>query len=86
MGVQCAGCDVKLTPGTNVAHCGACCRTFGGVSGFDSHRKDGKCLDPNRMRTKAGGPVFRIDKRGYYVGAQEADFDAIFKKKETDSA
>lgn len=30
------------------AHCAAdgCHRTFGGVSGFDRHRRDGRCLDP----------------------------------------
>lgn len=28
------------------AHCGACHRSWGGVSGFDAHRKDGRCLDP----------------------------------------
>jgi hypothetical protein len=33
--------------GLRTAHCGAgCCRTFAGVSHFDAHRKDGKCLDP----------------------------------------
>lgn len=28
------------------AHCGACHRTFGGVTGFDRHRLGGECLDP----------------------------------------
>lgn len=28
------------------AHCGACHRTFGGVTGFDDHRRGGQCLDP----------------------------------------
>lgn len=29
------------------AHCAVCHRTFGGVTGFDAHRKDGACLDPS---------------------------------------
>lgn len=28
------------------AHCGACHRTFGGVTGFDEHRRGGQCSDP----------------------------------------
>ena len=28
------------------AHCGVCHRTWGGVTGFDAHRRDGVCLDP----------------------------------------
>ncbi|MFI2663379.1 FDXHR family putative zinc-binding protein [Micromonospora carbonacea] len=28
------------------AHCSVCHHTFGGVTGFDSHRRDGTCLDP----------------------------------------
>lgn len=40
-------CKVKcgrVTP--SQAHCGVCHRTFGGVTGFDRHRKDGECLTP----------------------------------------
>jgi len=33
-------------PTPTQAHCGACHHTFGGVSGFDRHRRDGRCLDP----------------------------------------
>lgn len=32
--------------GGGTAHCSACHRTFGGVAGFDRHRRDGACLDP----------------------------------------
>jgi hypothetical protein len=28
------------------AHCTTCHRTFGGVWGFDAHRKNGQCVDP----------------------------------------
>lgn len=34
----------KPTPAQ--AHCTVCHRTFGGVSGFDAHRRNGQCLDP----------------------------------------
>jgi hypothetical protein len=31
------------------AHCSACHLTFGGVTGFDAHRKDGACSDPSAL-------------------------------------
>lgn len=34
------------TPTQFQAHCSVCHRTFGGVTGFDDHRKNGECLDP----------------------------------------
>lgn len=44
-GVDC----IRPTP--SQAHCGArkCHQTFGGVRGFDEHRKDGQCLDPANL-------------------------------------
>ena len=33
-------------PTPSQAHCPTCHETFGGVTGFDTHRKDGVCLDP----------------------------------------
>lgn len=34
-------------PSPAQAHCkSGCHRTFGGVGGFDRHRRDGQCLDP----------------------------------------
>jgi len=32
--------------GMQTSHCARCHQTFGGVGGFDRHRKDGKCLVP----------------------------------------
>lgn len=32
-----ACCDEKIGPGQN--HCAGCCRTFGTISGFDSHQR-----------------------------------------------
>jgi len=54
---RCGDDCVRPTP--SQAHCGArsCGRTFGGVKGFDAHRKDGNCLDPamlGMVRNDAG--------------------------------
>lgn len=35
-----------LNPTTSQAHCPTCHRTFGGVGGFDAHRRGGICRDP----------------------------------------
>lgn len=35
-----------IQPSPSQAHCGACHVTFGGVTGFDRHRRDGQCLTP----------------------------------------
>lgn len=44
---QCTGDCVKPTPAQ--AHCTVCHRTFGGVSNFDKHRRDGWCIDPSTL-------------------------------------
>lgn len=31
------------------AHCSVCHRTFGGVHGFDRHRKNGQCVPPETI-------------------------------------
>lgn len=36
-------------PSQSQAHCSVCHRTFGGVSGFDMHRRDGACVDPRKF-------------------------------------
>jgi hypothetical protein len=33
-------------PSPAQAHCPTCHRTFGGVTGFDHHRKFGECVEP----------------------------------------
>lgn len=38
--------DSCLTPTPAQCHCASCHRTFGGITGFDAHRKNGMCLDP----------------------------------------
>lgn len=37
-----------IQPSPSNAHCAAdgCHRTFGGITGFDRHRRGGECLDP----------------------------------------
>lgn len=37
------------TPTPAQAHCPTCHRTFGGVYGFDSHRRNGRCIDPEGL-------------------------------------
>lgn len=31
------------------AHCSGCGRNFGGLTAFDKHRDEGKCLDPESL-------------------------------------
>lgn len=44
---RCLTICVHPTPAQ--AHCGTCHRTFGGISGFDRHRRGGICLDPTGL-------------------------------------
>lgn len=48
-----------IKPSPSQAHCGACHTTFGGVSGFDRHRRDGQCLTPDAIG-------YTPDTRGVY--------------------
>ena len=41
---KCGQTCVRPTP--TQAHCPTCHATFGGVTGFDAHRKAGACIDP----------------------------------------
>ena len=77
----CNGCDASWS-GFNIAHCAACHKTFGGVSGFDKHRagsKDktrraGECSDPAEI-----GLV--LNAHGTWVTPSDgADFGEIFSK------
>jgi hypothetical protein len=36
-------------PSPSMAHCPTCHRTFGGVWGFDRHRRNGACVDPQTL-------------------------------------
>lgn len=35
-----------VQPSPTNAHCSACHTTFGGITGFDRHRRGGQCHDP----------------------------------------
>ena len=47
-------------PSPAQAHCSACHRTFGGVTGFDAHRREGACLDPSGLGMADNGGVWRM--------------------------
>lgn len=40
-------------------HCGVCHETFGGLGGFDRHRRDGWCLDPSTLGMEDMAGVWR---------------------------
>lgn len=55
-------CTAKCRkPAPSQAHCTSCHRTFGGVKGFDEHRKDGQCLDPATRRMTEVDGIWRRD-------------------------
>lgn len=41
---RCLTICVRPTPAQT--HCATCHRSWGGISGFDRHRRNGLCLDP----------------------------------------
>jgi hypothetical protein len=48
--------------GLAAAHC-ACRETFTSTSGFDRHRRNGRCLDPKTLKHRDGAPVLvEVDK------------------------
>ncbi len=49
---HCRDCHASWT-GTRPGHCTGCHRTFGGARGFDEHRKDGVCVDPETLGMQA---------------------------------
>lgn len=46
-------------PTTAQAHCAECHRTFGGVTGFDQHRKGGTCVDLAKFGYELMGGIWR---------------------------
>jgi hypothetical protein len=48
-GTRCTGLGC-VVPTASQAHCTVCHSTFGGVTGFDKHRKDGWCLNPVTLK------------------------------------
>ena len=50
-----------IQPSPSQAHCGACHVTFGGITGFDRHRRHGQCLTPEAIgHTDNGRGVYRL--------------------------
>jgi hypothetical protein len=41
-------CGARWT-GFRTTHCGGCHATFGGLTVFDRHRRDGRCLNPAQL-------------------------------------
>ena len=60
--------DPKLPIGTNYCKCPACGEYFGGVRGFDLHRRKDACIPPSRVSDRKNRPVLRLNERGYWVG------------------
>lgn len=57
IGSKCGSDCARPTPAQ--AHCSVCHTTFGGVSGFDAHRRDGVCADPASLGMECRGEVWR---------------------------
>jgi hypothetical protein len=53
--ITCARCDFRWT-GLSACHCGACHRTFSGLSAFDIHCVGGHCNDPATLVKRNGEP------------------------------
>jgi hypothetical protein len=58
---------VKLHPGSRACLCRACGRYFGGVNGFDMHRVNFQCVDPETITSKKGVRKLFLDSRGAWV-------------------
>lgn len=51
-----------IQPSPSNAHCMVCHATFGGITGFDRHRRAGECLDPAALNMHADHRgVWRMD-------------------------
>lgn len=58
----CPRCDATWT-GLAVCHCGACHRTFSGLTLFDAHRRGGKCADPAGVDLRVVDGIWRYPER-----------------------
>ena len=72
-------CRTCATPTPNQAHCAACHLTFGGVTGFDAHRKHGACLDPYALGMVERDGVWRTP----MSDAARERLDQLSPKEET---
>lgn len=72
-----------VAPTPNQAHCGSGCHvTWSGVTGFDRHRRDGRCLTPDEIG-------YVVDSRGVYrapiTDAKRAQLAALRRRGDADS-
>lgn len=58
--------DPKLKPGTRFCLCRACGQYFGGISGFDLHRRNGACLPPAAVTNGKGEQLLFLGASGYW--------------------
>ena len=65
--------DPKLKLGTRFCLCSACGRYFGGISGFDLHRREGACLAPETLTNKDGERLLFLSASGYWSGKVSKD-------------
>jgi len=65
--ITCARCDTRWT-GLSACHCGACHRTFSGLSAFDIHCVRGRCNDPATLFKRNGEPKPGPVTRRYWAG------------------
>lgn len=50
-GTRCTGLGCAV-PTASQCHCTVCHETFGGISLFDKHRKEGWCLNPQALEMR----------------------------------
>ena len=58
--------DPKLGIGTRFCLCRSCGQYFGGASGFDLHRRDGRCVPPDSLVDGKGTRLLFLNTRGYW--------------------
>lgn len=72
----------------NTGQCSSCGEVFYGERSFDTHRRDGACLDPGDALNRKGEPhPYWLDKSGrWHYGPRRADFNyATLQGCETDA-
>lgn len=62
---SCGGCSNTWTR-LNACHCSGCHRTFGGVKGFDIHRRGGRCIDPATVTSSTTGIAVFTETNGIW--------------------
>jgi len=66
-------------PTPSQAHCASCHHTFAGVTGFDAHRKAGRCVHPATLGMVEVNRVWRrVETRrpAHWIGQDRSTGDA----------